>query len=203
MEPREVLVVKTTSLATAVLADKTQTFLGPLNSGAEQGIEHWYHGMEAGGTLLTDNSDPASGDNDFTVENSDSDRRAHADWRSQLFSLGPAANGARPLSFSFDYKLPDPVKEGDNVHVQLRFYDQATNFINQKDFFLGSSSHDSAMTSYKTVVTENIIAPPKAQLSDVTMTANFYEQDRWSSGIGRFDNVIVAIPAPEGTLNHE
>ena len=195
MDPIEVLVAKMTPPAGLVPADKQHVLLGPLNPGAEEGSEHWYHGINGNGVLLTDNTDPASGENDFTVENTSTNGHNYAEWRCETFSLGPATNGAHPVTFSFDYKLPGPVNDGDNVRVQLRFFDQNKDFIDQKIFWLGSSSHDSAMTSYKTVTTENIQPPAGARLCDVTLSANLYD-DKWSSGTGRFDNILVTTAYP-------
>jgi Protein of unknown function (DUF3738) len=190
--PGEVLVVKKAA-PPPISADKHEMSIGPLNPGAEEGIQHWYPGIDGDAWLLTDSTDPANGDNDFTLENSSTDRHDHADWRSEVFPLGTATNGARPLRFSFDYKLPDPVKDGDNLRVQLRFYDQTTNFIGQKEFWVGANTHDSAMTKYKTMVAGDIVSPPDARLFDIVLSANLYD-DRWSSGAGRFDNVLVTIP---------
>jgi uncharacterized protein (TIGR03435 family) len=193
MEPREVLVVKKIAAATPIVAEKNQLVIGPLNPGAEDGCKHWYHGIVGSALLLTDGTDPGTGDNDFTLENSSTNRYDHADWRSEHFSLGAATNGTRPLKFSFDYKLPGPVKDADNLRVQLRFYDHATNFINEKNFWVGSKTHDSAMTKYETFVADDIVTPAGAQVSDVVLSANFYPEDLWSSGPARFDNILVTI----------
>jgi uncharacterized protein (TIGR03435 family) len=189
----EVLVVKTGPPPAPILVERKQTLLGPLNPGAEEGSEHWYHGMNGDGVMLIDHTDAASGESDFAVENS-STNGDNAEWRCETFSLGPATNGIRPLTFSFDYKLPRPVNDGDNMRVQLRFFDQNTNFIDQKIFWLGTRSHDSAMTTYKTVTTDNIQPPAGARLCDITLSANLYD-DRWSSGVGRFDNILVTMSA--------
>ena len=130
--------------------------LGPLNPGAEEGSEHWYYAIDGTGKLLTDSTDAASGDSNFTVENTSTNRHDHAEWSCEMFSLGSATNGAHPVTFSFDYKLPGQVNDGDNIRIQLRFFDQNTNFIGQKLFWVGTSSHDSAMTGYKTVATDGI-----------------------------------------------
>ncbi len=195
MDPVEVLVAKKTTVTAPVPADKKQVLLGPLNPGAEDGAESWYHGMNGNGAVLTDSMDAASGENDFTVENTITNQHNFAEWRCEMFSLGLATNGACPVSFSFDYKLPGPVKDGDNVRVQLRFFDQNSNFIDQKIFWLGTSSHDSAMTSYKTISSNGIVPPDAARLCDVTLSANLYD-DHWSSGAGRFDNIFVTTEAP-------
>ena len=194
MQPREVLVVKMTASTMSAPVDKSQSLIGPVNPGAEDGSEHWFHGMDGEGVLLTDDTDPATGDNDFTLENSSTNRQDHADWRSETFSMGAATNGTRALRFSFDYKLPGTVKDGDNLRVQLRFYDKTTNFIGQKEFWVGSKTQDSAMANYKTISTNGIIPPPGSWLADIVLSANLYAEDRWSSGIARFDNVLVTIP---------
>ena len=190
------LVVCKSIPAAAAPADKTQALLGPLNPGAEIGSENWFHGMSGAASLFNDSTEPAAGVNDFTLANTAVGRENHADWRSKIFPLGLAANGGKPLTFSFAYKLPDTVKDGDNLRVQFRFYDKATNFLDQKEFWVGSQSHDSAMTSYKTITTSGILAPAGAQMSDVTMSANYYDGDNWSSGAGRFDSIFVTTLRP-------
>jgi uncharacterized protein (TIGR03435 family) len=192
LEFSEVLVVKTAAPAPPVFADRKRTLLGPVNPGAEEGSEYWYHDFSGNGSLSTDRADPAAGVCDFTLVNSNPNRQSHADWRSEIFSLGPATKGAVPLRFSFAYKLPGPVKDGDNLRVQLRFFDQATNFLDQKVFFVGSSTRDSAMTGYKTITADDLPVPAGSRFSDLTISANQYD-DRWSSGTGRFDNLIVTI----------
>jgi len=189
----EVLVVKTATHTPPVFTDPERTLLGPLNPGAEEGSEHWFHGTSGDGSLRTDHVDPAAGAGDFTVENANSNRQCSADWRSAAFALGPATNGALPLQFSFAYKLPGPVRDGDNLRVQLRFFGPATNFLDQKVFLVGTRTHDSAMTGYKTITADAIPVPAGAWFSDLTIGANQYD-DCWSSGIGRFDNLIVTIP---------
>jgi uncharacterized protein (TIGR03435 family) len=196
----EMLVVGNDTAAKAVPTDRSQALLGPLNPGAESGCDNWLHGMNGAASLSLDSTEPAAGINDFTLKNTEAGRENHADWRSEIFPLGPAANGAKPMTFSFAYKLPDTVKDGDNLHVQFRFYDQAKTFLEQKDFLMGSQSHDSAMTSYKTITDRGIVAPAGAQLADVTMTANFYDGDNWSSGTGRFDNIFVTVAQPAAGL---
>jgi len=191
-EVSEILVVKPAAPVTPGFMDRERVLLGPLNPGAEEGSKHWYYGVSGDGSLSTDHSDPAAGNCDFALENSNSNRQSQAGWRSETFSLGPATNEAVPLRFSFAYKLPGPVKNGDNLRVQLRFFDQATNFLDQKVFFAGADTRDSAMTAYKTITADEILAPTGARFCDLTLDANQYN-DRWSSGIGRFDNLMVTI----------
>jgi uncharacterized protein (TIGR03435 family) len=191
--PIHMLVVKKEIIAMSAMAKGIM--LGPPDPGAERGFDYWYHGTGGGGYLSVDDTDPATGINDFTLGNTTAGRENHADWRSLIFGLGPAAAGAEPITFSFSYKLPDKVSDGDNLRVQLRFYDKATNFLGQKEFWLGSNSHDSEMAGYKKMAASGIHAPSKAQVADVTFSANFYDDDHWTSGTGRFDDLsVMTVP---------
>lgn len=167
-----------------------RVMIGPVNPVAENGSDQWWVGASGKGYLFVDHADPASGTNDFTLGNTNQDKNNSAGWRSVVFPLGPAAAGARPITFSFAYKLPDEVNSGDNVLVQLRFFNRATNWIKESDFQLGDSSHDSAMGHYKTVTVGGILAPHNATLADINVTANFYGR-HWSSGDARFDDFSV------------
>lgn len=173
-----------------VLLFPVRTTIGPANPGAESGSDQWWVGTSGNGYLFVDHADPASGTNDFTLGNTNQDKSNSAGWRSVIFPLGPAAAGARPMTFSFAYKLTDEVNSGDNVLVQFRFFNRATNWIIERDFLLGDSSHDSAMNHYKTVTTGGIYAPHNATLADINVTANFYGR-HWSSGDARFDDFSV------------
>src|SRR5581483_565311 len=153
-------------MATPAMAK--QIFLGPPDPGAEQQMDHWYHGTSGLATQSIDDTDPAVGRHDFTLANITAEWSSRADWRSQIFPLGPAAAGFKPIIFSFQYKLLNEVKDKDNIRVQLRFYDKSTNFLTQKEFLLGSASQDSQMTAYKKMVVMGIHAPKRAQLADVT-----------------------------------
>jgi hypothetical protein len=177
-------------LAAPAMATASPVLLGPGNPGAEDGPDAWWRGASGGGYLSIDNTDPASGNNDFTLGNTNLDGDNSADWRSVIFPLGQAAKGAQPMTFSFAYKLTDEVKAGDNMRVQFRFFDHATNFLGQKEFWLGSKSQDSAMNSYKTITVDGIHAPRRAEVADIRASINLYG-DRWSSGTGRLDDFSV------------
>jgi hypothetical protein len=185
------LVVRSGDPAIVAPADRSQALLGPLNPGAEDGSEGWYQGTGGAASLMVESTEPAGGGSDFTLVNATAGRENYAEWRSEMFPLGPAANGGKPITFSFAYKLPDTVKDNDNLRIQFRFFDRTNNFLDQKVFWVGSQSHDSAMTGYKTITTGGILSPPGAQKSDVTLSAHVYDGDTWSSGTGRFDNIFV------------
>ncbi len=108
--------------------------IGPANPGAEIGTDGWWFGTRGHAYMAIDNTDPASGHKDFTLGNTNRDGDNSADWRSVKFPLGPAAAGAKPITFSFAYKFTDAVRLGDNMRVQLRFFDWATNYISQREF---------------------------------------------------------------------
>jgi hypothetical protein len=69
-----------------------QIMLGPPDPGAEHGFDYWYHGTNGGGYLSIDDTDPKSGTNDFTLGNKTVGAENRADWRSQNFTLGSAAD---------------------------------------------------------------------------------------------------------------
>jgi hypothetical protein len=179
------LVMKMPMLATA-----SQIVIGPPDPSAEHGFDYWYHGTGETGFLFIDNTDPASGNNDFTLGNTNASKGNLSDWRSKNFALGPAAKGVEPITFLFTYELPDNVSDGDNIRVELRFFDATgTNFLSEKKILVGSDSGDSKMTSYKRIVITNIRAPKMAQMADIRFNANLFEP--WASGIGRFDDFSV------------
>jgi hypothetical protein len=177
----------------AMPATAKQILLGPP---APQAMDDWNHGTSGKGYQSIDDSDPANGTHTFILGNTTAGRENHADWRSQIFALGPAAGGIQPITFSFSYKLTDKVNDRDNLRVQLRFYDKATNFIGQKEFLLGSSSHDSEMITFKKMAVNNLNAPHRAQVADVTFSANFYDVDHWTSGTGKFNDFSVTTVSP-------
>src|SRR5438045_1841076 len=80
----------------AMPATAKQIFLGPPDPGAEQQMDDWYHGTSGDAYQSFDDTDPTVDAHDFTLGNTNADRESHADWRSQIFPLGPAAAGLKP-----------------------------------------------------------------------------------------------------------
>ena len=184
------LLVATFAITTTIASGK-QIFLGPSDSGASSAGANWFSGANGGGSVAVDFNDPATtGGCDFTISNTVAGKENNASWRCPNFSLGPAAGGARPITFSFAYKLENPVTAGNNILVMLRFFDSTgTNYISQRTIQVGAHTSDSAMTSYRTITIPGILAPPKARTADVWIDANDF--DPWVSGTGRFDNISV------------
>ena len=165
--------------------------LGPTNN-----AENWFNGEYGAATVSVDWSDPFdNGGFDFVINNTNAGSANKADWRSQPFSLGPAAEGRKPITFTFSYKLPDTVAKRNNIHVQLRFFDSTgTRFISEKVIPVGVQSGDSEMTGYKTITMSDIKAPRKAQTADVWINAGSF--DPWTSGNAQFAAILVTTVPP-------
>jgi hypothetical protein len=195
MQPGRVFGLVTSLAVIAVLAVPAGAMagpilLGPSNPGAEHGSDDWLYGTNGEAWVSFDSTDPATGEYDFAIGNQTAGHENRADWRSHIFPLGPAANGARPITFSFAYKFPDKVNQRENIQVFLRFFDAAgTNFFGQKIFRVGFHTGDSNMAGYRTMTITDILAPRKARTADVWITANIWEP--WTSGVGRFDDFSV------------
>jgi hypothetical protein len=169
---------------------KGQIFLGPAKSGTWTGTANWFTGAYGAATTSYDFNDTDNGMCAFVISNTMAGRENRADWRSQVFSLGPAAGGARPITFTFAYKLSDRVQAGNNIHVQLRFFDSTgKNFITERVIPIGAHTGDSAMTSYRTLTLTDILAPREARTADVWIDANIFEP--WVSGNAHFDDISV------------
>jgi hypothetical protein len=179
-------------VAAPKMANGRRVFLGPANSGAESDFANWYNGVLGGGLVSIGTDDPATGLSYFKIgiTNAAAYPVNHADLRSVMFPLGHAAKKHRPFTFSFSYRLPEAVKAGDNIGVNFRFFDETeTNFLGQKIILVGSSTADSGMAEYKTMIVSNIVAPEGAAKADVWVAANIF--DPWTSGVAQFDDFSV------------
>jgi hypothetical protein len=184
-----------------VMADAQRVFLGPANSGAERAWSSWYSGTQGMASVGIGADDPATGLNCFTIGVNEvvPGTTNHADIKSEVFPLGPSANGRRPMMLSFAYKLPDKVKSGDNIQMFFRFFDVATNFLNQYIILVGSRTADSEMPVYKTMTVPNIIAPARAANADIWITANIFDAP-WTSGTAQFDDFSVTTRSPRSRV---
>lgn len=185
------------SAAAPVLATAAPIRLGPPEPGAEHGFDGWYYGTNGAAWVAMDDSDPASGNYDFTLGNRTVGEQNRADWRSWIFPLGPAANGARPITFSFACKFPGSINGRENMQVYLRFFDAAgTNFFGQKIYRVGFNTGSSNMPNYQTFTFTDIRAPRQARTADVWVTANIFVP--WTSGAGHFDDFSVTTVSRPG-----
>lgn len=166
---------------------KERIFLGPPESGTWSGSEKWLTGTYGAASTFYDFNDAAHGVCAFVLSNSVAGKENAAEWRCLPFSLGPAAGGARLITFSFAYKLSDPVAAGNNMRVLLRFCESDTsNFISERTILVGARTGDSAMSSYRTLTMNGIMAPRKARVADIWIIT-----PDWVSGAGRFDDFSV------------
>jgi hypothetical protein len=184
------LLVATFAITTATASGKEQIFLGPAESGTWSGSEKWFIGASGAAAASYDFNDASHGACAFVLSNTVAGKENTASWRCPNFSLGPAAAGARPITFSFAYKLSDRTAAGNNIQVQLRFFDSTgTNFIGERVIPVGARTSDSAMADYRTLTMNGILAPRKARTADIWIDANVLEP--WASGTGRFDDFSV------------
>jgi hypothetical protein len=171
---------------------KNHVMLGPPDSGTSGAIANWIPDTKGQGSVSVDFNDPATrGGCDFVLSNAVAGSGNNAECRCPLFPLGPAAGGARPIIFSFAYKIPDVVTNKNNIHVQLRFFNSNYDgFITERVIPVGARTDDADMTGYRTVTVTGIKAPRKAQMADVWINANIFEP--WVSGTAQFANFSVA-----------
>jgi len=199
-------------VAFSAVSAPEQILLGPPDGGAERGGQ-WYSGTNDMAYRFVNNTDPNSGERYFVIGNKVAGDTNRADWRSQLFRLGPAAGGAEPMTFSFAYKFPGKVNPGDDIAVFFRFFDETgTNFLGQHYIPLGSSSGDSEMTGYKTATFANLRAVKnaagirlpggaRAVTADIWVTCNIFSP--WTSGDAQFDDFSVTTgPGPSWVSRH-
>src|SRR5450631_1107630 len=136
-------------LTTLALSLQAQSVvLGPSNGGFESGNTDWFSGGTggaAGSVTLPDNTSngpSAPGSFDLLIT---SDGTGNADFRSATFSLGSAANGLNPVTFSFDYNILGTVTPGSNIRVGLRTWSDSggSSFQGEQNFFIGDTTGDS------------------------------------------------------------
>ena len=174
-------------ITTMIASGKERIFLGPPESGTWSGSEKWLTGTYGAASTSYDFNDPSHGVCAFVLSNSVAGEENAADWRCLPFSLGPAAGGARLITLSFAYKFSDRVAAGNNMRVELRFFDATgTNRVGERGMQVGARTGDSAMSSYRTLAINGILAPRKARMADISIN-----MDAWASGAGRFDDFSV------------
>ncbi len=175
-----------------------QVFLGPPGPVPARGNVEWLTGANGAGVTVVDFNDPPKTGFDFVISNSVAGKGNNGDWRCPHFSLGDAADGAGRVTFSFAYKLAEPVAAGNNIHVQLRFFDAQDKFIRERVIPVGDQTRDSAMTNYRTYTVRGITVPKKAITADVWIDANIFEP--WVSGTARFGDISVTT-APRSLVS--
>jgi hypothetical protein len=178
--------------ATPALAD---SFLGPLNPGFEQGSASWNAGGTGGaaGSINFDNSPtngPTEPGTNCVAETSDG--TGNTDFRANTFSLGAAATGTNQVTFSFDYDILNPVTDGNNVRVGLRFFSSGGSFVGENNSHVGSDNSDVGANGWQHL-SVTATPPSGAYLADVRVSMNVFGDDDWSLGTVLFDNFAVDV----------
>lgn len=193
------------AFVTALVSSARGEVLGPLDGDAEQGtLIPWFYGASGAGFVDThDPSNPYAGSYDFKVGNTVASTPLtggnYGDFRSVAFSLGAAAKGNQPITFAFVFQLPGAVSSGDDILAELLFYEgygaggNGETYVGEYNVSLGSSSGNSAMTSYSPFTHGGIVAPATAEYASVRITANIFVP--WSSGTAYFDDFSVTTQA--------
>jgi len=176
--------------------------LGPSNPGFENGTQSWHAGGPGGAAGSVSFANPgtnglsALGTN-CVLETSDGSLGPTGngvDFRADNFSLGTAANGAKPVTFSFDYNILGPVQSGDQIRVGLRFEDSGGGFLAENNSFIGTPNGDMGAEGWKHF---SVTTAPSgtAQTADIRVSMNIFGDDTWSGGPVLFDNFAVAVGA--------
>lgn len=168
--------------------------IGPLNPGAESNSDDWFQGASApvSWTAISETGGVA-GSKAFEIGATQTG--VGADWRCAQFDLGPAANGAAPVDFSFEYLIAGTVPGGQNVRIDLRFWDNGGNFAGERNVFIGADSGDSNMAGFKLYSLTGVAVPAQAVTADIRPSLNLFTS--WSAGSVYLDNfAVTTIPEP-------
>lgn len=172
--------------------------LGPGNGSFEGGGLNWNSGGPGGsaGSVNFENAGTngvsAPGDN-CVLETSDGSLGATGngvDFRANDFSLDTAANGAQPVTFSFDYNILNPIHSANQIRVGLRFEDAAGDFLGEHNSYIGTPNGDTGAQGWKhfsvtTTPTANALS------ADIRVSMNVFGDDTWNNGPVLFDNFTV------------
>ena len=176
--------------------------LGPANPGFENGGASWYSGGSGGaaGSVSFANSPsngPSAAGTDCAAETSNGS--GNTDFRAAAFSLGSAATGTNVVTFSFDYNILNPVTNGNNVRVGLRFFDSSGgNFQGESNSHIGSDNGDIGGDGWQHF-SVTVTPPATAYTADIRVSMNVFGDDDWKEGTVLFDNFAVTVgvtPAP-------
>jgi hypothetical protein len=173
-----------------------RTPLGPANPGFEAQGNSWNSGGSGGAAGSIDFSNPgqngpAAPGTNCVAETSDG--TGNTDFRANAFSLGAAAAGAYPVTFSFDYNLSNAVTAGNNVRVGLRFFDSTGSvFQGENNSHVGADNGDAGGIGWRHFRV-TLTPPATAYTADIRVSMNVFGDDTWSNGPVWFDNFAVAI----------
>lgn len=122
----------------------------------------------------------------------------NADFRSQSFSLGPAAMGEQTVTIEFYIKFTEAVKAGETILVQLRYFsNNSGSWVGEENISINDQSpgiDTQLVGEWQQFKMENIQPAPTALYADIRTSLNIWTD--WSSGEAQFDvhRVLTALP---------
>lgn len=189
------LIVTVAVLATAHISSADT--LGPANPTFDGNANDWFSGS-SGEAWVEYNATEGAIANTGRMDIGSNSANDNADFRSQTFSLGAAADGAAAMTFGFQYLFYEEVQAGDNFRVDLRFWRDigGTDFAGEQNLFIGHDSGDVSLfgpDAWQSFSETDIFAPGDAGWADIRVSINDFTD--WSSGGASFDDFSV-IPEP-------
>jgi hypothetical protein len=173
-----------------------RTAIGPANPGFEYGTLSWNQGGSGGtaGSVGFANS-PANGPSAAGTNciSETSNGTGNVDFRSDYFPLGAAANGAAPVTFSFDYNIQNTVTAGNQIRVGLRFEDATGGFLGEHNSYIGTPNGDVGGNHWRHFSVTTVPNSTSALNADIRVSMNLFGDDHWTLGTVLFDNFSVIV----------
>lgn len=167
--------------------------LGPVNAGFELGGANWNTGGTggvAGSASFANSPSNGPGAPGINCVSETSNGAGNVDFRADYFSLGAAAKGANPVTFSFDYNILNPVIAGNQIRVGLRLEGPTGGFLGEYNSYIGVPNGDVGANGWHhfSVTT---VPTATAVNADIRVSMNVFGDDHWSLGTVLFDNFTV------------
>jgi hypothetical protein len=170
--------------------------IGPVNPGFEYGGLGWNQGGSGGaaGSVSFSNS-PANGPSapGTNCVSETSNGSGNINFRANNFPLGAAANGAGPVTLSFDYNILNPVTVGNQIRVGLRFEDAAGSLLGEHNSYIGAANGDLGGVGWRHFSVTTVPDSANALTTDIRVSMNVFADDHWTLGKVLFDNFVVVV----------
>ncbi len=178
---------------------QAEMVLGPPNPNFDGGGLDWFSGA-SGDSFVNFSEDGGYIENTGRVNLGATAATGNADFRSQEFSLGEAAQGEQPVTIEFFIKFTEAVASGDEILVQLRFWEGPNEENHQGEenigIHAGTPGIDTQLVGeWQQFRMEDITVPANANYSDIRTSLNIWTD--WSSGEAQFDAFSVTTPLPD------
>jgi hypothetical protein len=170
--------------------------IGPVNPGFEYGGLGWNQSGSGGtaGSVSFINS-PASGPNapGTNCVSETSNGSGNVNFRANNFPLGAAANGAGPVTLSFDYNILNVVTAGNQIRVGLRFEDAAGSLLGERNSYIGAANGDVGGVGWRHFSVTTVPNSANALTVDIRVSMNVFGDDPWTLGTVLVDNFVVVV----------